>query len=95
MNETMRVMYNKACRVETLVSRVPVLSEIDTLVEQLCGHYCLEDSCDYGFPSLILSEYKLYLIDWEKQGKGGNISSNAYIQVCEFILQFFTDHFRQ
>ena len=81
MNESMTTMYDKACRVETLVSRLPVLSEIDMLVAQLCGHYCLEDSCDYGFPSLILSEYKLCLTDEERQGKEGNISSNAYVQV--------------
>ena len=81
MNESMTTMYDKACRVETLVSRLPVLSEIDMLVTQLCGHYCLEDSCDYGFPSLILSEYKLCLTDEERQGKEGNISSNAYVQV--------------
>ena len=80
MNETMTVMYDKACRVE-----IPVLNEIDTLVAQLCGYYCLKDSCDYGFPSLILTEYKLCLTDEERQGKEGSISSNAYVQVHKFI----------
>ena len=81
VEEAMDVMYARACRIEDYVSELPTLNQFDSLIVELCGFYCLEYSCSYGFPSLILNEYIICLMDEDRRDKAGDTSSNEYIQV--------------
>ena len=66
VNETMNVMYDRACRIETLISELPSLDVLDDIMIQLCG-YCSLESCLVGFPSHILGKYYMCLVDDEKK----------------------------
>ena len=81
VSEVMDVMHNKACRIEDYISQLPTLNVFDSLMVELCGFYCLQDSCSYGFPSLILWQYNLCLVDKQLRDKEPNVTSNEFIQV--------------
>ena len=71
VNETMTVMYDKACRIETLISELPSLGAIDELMLPICGHYC-EIPCNHAFPNLILEEHHLCFKSEVRKNNRGN-----------------------
>ena len=86
VNETMTTMYDRACRIESLISDLTSLDILDTTMIQLCGYYCLE-SCKgsfppskMAFPSQVLLKYQVCLMD-DNSNNDGNTSSNQYVQV--------------
>ena len=81
LNDTMNVLYDKACHVETLVSDLPSLDAVDELMLFLCGQYCLHNECLLSFPYKILVEYEQCLLSEERMNKEGNTSSDAYVEV--------------
>ena len=86
VNETMNAMYDRACRVETLISELPSLDVLDDIMIQLCG-YCSLESCLLGFPSHILGKYYMCLVDDEKRNnKNGTTISDQYVQVFESLI---------
>ena len=86
VNETMNVMYDRACRIETLISDLPSLDVLDDIMIQLCG-YCSLESCLVGFPSHILGKYYMCLVDDEKRNKkNGTTISDQYVQVFESLI---------
>ena len=82
VGEAMDVMHDKACRIEDYISQLPTLNVFDSLMIEFCGFYC-KDLCSYGFPSLILTEYKLCLEVPERRNKTGNVGSNGYVLVSK------------
>ena len=86
VNATIDIMYRKACRVERLISQLPFLRDFDSFAAELCGFYCLEDSCEYGYPSVILREYNVCLTDSGRRNSLGNLTSSNFIQVKQFNL---------
>ena len=85
MNETMTTMYDKACRVETLISELPSLYAIDELMLPICGYYC-EIPCNHAFPNLILEEHHLCFSSEVRRNKQGNVSSNLYVEVSNSAI---------
>ena len=84
VNETMNVMYDRACRIETLISELPSLDAVDELMFPICGHDC-EIPCNYAFPNLILAEHHLCFTSEVRRNKQGNVSSNLYVEVSKKI----------
>ena len=82
VNETMNVMYDRACRKETLISELPSLDAVDELMFPICGHYC-EIPCKDAFPNLILAEHHLCFSSEVRRNKQGNDSSNMYVEVSK------------
>ena len=86
VNETMTAMYDRACRIETLISELPSLDVLDGIMVQLCG-YCSLESCSMGFTSQILGNYQTCLVDDEKwNNKNGTTISDQYVQVFESLI---------
>ena len=81
VNESMTTMYDRACRIETLISELPSLDHLDDIMIQLCGYSCLE-SCPLGFPSRVLWKYKFCSEDDDKRkNRNGPKSNDQYAQV--------------
>ena len=82
VNETMNVMYDRACRIETLISELPSLDAVDELMFPICGYYC-KIRCKDAFPNLILTENHMCFTSEVRKNKRGNISSNLHVDVSK------------
>ena len=84
VNATIQDMYivleDKACRIEDSIAMLPSMSQFDQFVTNACGSYCLQN-CEYGFPSLVLTEINKCLSN-EDRRNNINATSNALIEVC-------------
>ena len=84
VNSTILEMYSvledKACEIEDSIQMLPSVSQFDHFVIKACGSYCLVN-CEYGFPSLVLTEMKTCL-NSEDRRIVTNDTSNALVQVC-------------
>ena len=84
VNLTILEMYSdledKACEIEDAMQMLPSMSQFDQFVTKACGSYCLEN-CEYGFPSLVLTEMKKCLNNDDSRTVT-NDTSNALVQVC-------------
>ena len=83
VNSTIQEMYtvleDKACRIEDSIAMMPSMSQFDQFVTNACGSYCLKN-CEYGFPSLVLTEIKKCLSSEDRRDVT-NTTSNALVQV--------------
>ena len=59
---------------------MPSMSQFDQFVTNACGSYCLTN-CEYGFPSLVLTEIKKCLSKEDRRDVT-NTTSNTLVQVC-------------
>ena len=84
--EIMDLTEEKACRIEESIHTLPSLDMFDKFALKACGHYC-QKNCDYGFPNLILKEYKDCLVT-EHRRNISNESSITFIQVCKISVVF-------
>ena len=74
------VFKDKACEIEDSIAMLPSMSQFDQFVINACGSYCLKN-CEYGFPSLVLTEVKKCLSSEDRRNVI-NATSNALVQVC-------------
>ena len=84
VNSTIQEMYtvleDKACKIEDSIQMLPSMSQFDQFVTNACGSYCLKN-CEYGFPSLVLTEIKKCLSNEDRRDVT-NTTSNALVEVC-------------
>ena len=74
----------KGCMIEELIQALPSLSLFDTFTFRACGDYCLKE-CRYGFPHLVLSEWRNCLSN-ETRRNLSVPSSSTFVQVNIFVL---------
>ena len=72
-------------QLEELIADLPPLSIFDDFVVKACGFFCKE-SCDSGFPSVVLDQWRSCLLDsGDGEGEGFTLEPDSNLQSTQFV----------